>query len=337
MDRIPIWMRYIDDIFLIWQGNSDTLQEFMKSLNTNDCNIFVTYQSSRDRIDFLDVTVWRDCNNMLQTTIYRKETSTNSLLHASSAHPKYMINSVPVGQFLRLRRICSNNEDFEVKARDLCERFYERRYGRRAVKRAYHRAKYSTRHTLLYARNERRDPPNKIRFITNYHAQFSRMKECLHKAWPILQADSILKQILPKNPSVTIRRSKNLRDGLVRSHYQEGPGLRFIDGVGPRCGCAPCGRCVACPNIDRTDTFTNSSGSKTYEIRQRITCTTRNVIYFATCPCGLIYIGLTTRQLKVRVREHVLGIAAAADHFGLYLAILRHIIIVMALHLELEV
>lgn len=30
------------------------------------------------------------------------------------------------------------------------------------------------------------------------------------------------------------------------------------------------------------------------------------VIYFAICPCGLIYIGLTSRDLRQRVREHVL-------------------------------
>ncbi|CAJ0932124.1 unnamed protein product, partial [Ranitomeya imitator] len=109
MDRVPLWTRYIDDVFLIWQGSVTLLEEFMGSLNRNDCNIKLTYHSDSKTVEFLDVLVKRDSGDMIQTDIYRKPTSTNTLLHASSAHPGHVIQAVSTG-FLSL-----NDMDYKAK------------------------------------------------------------------------------------------------------------------------------------------------------------------------------------------------------------------------------
>ncbi|CAJ0959600.1 unnamed protein product, partial [Ranitomeya imitator] len=315
MDRVPLWTRYIDDIFLVWQGSSHELDMFMMDLNSNDLNIRLTHTSNSDFVEFLDVTVKRGPNGEINSDVYRKPTSTNLLLHASSSHPRHMIQSVPVGQFLRLRRICSSDTDFERQAEDLKNRFLERGYSRRVLKRAYNRARHSHRNDLLYKpTNVNRQPDNQSRFITNFNCHSTSIRSALQRSWHVLQVDPILAKFLPERPPITFRRSKNLRDLLTRSHYEEEPRVTFLNQGNPRSGCVPCGHCVACCNIDRSDTFSNSSGSKVYKIKKFITCTTRYVIYYAVCPCGLIYVGLTTRLLKVRVREHVLGIQAAAGH-----------------------
>ncbi|CAJ0933024.1 unnamed protein product [Ranitomeya imitator] len=106
---------------------------------------------SSDRIAFLDVLVFKGKDNCLQTDLYRKTTAVNSFLHASSSHPPAMIRAIPIGQFLRLRRICSTDEDFEKQAMDLKLRFVERGYSRRSIKKAYNRAKNTTRHQALYS------------------------------------------------------------------------------------------------------------------------------------------------------------------------------------------
>ncbi|KAM4012040.1 uncharacterized protein ACNLHF_005390 isoform 1-T3 [Anomaloglossus baeobatrachus] len=313
MDRVLLWARYIDDIFLIWQGSLVELHQFMSVLNSSGRNILITYQWSHEQVEFLDVLVRKDAEFVLQTDLYRKPTSTNTLLHASSAHPQYMIRSVPTGQFLRLRRICSTNADFERQSLDLMERFRERGYSRRMIKRAYHRAKYSCRDNLLYS-DSVPGPSNQVRFITNYSSGFDLVRSSLEHAWPILMADPTLKKVLPSKPQITIRRSKNFRDLLVHSHYAvTNKDRTFLGSMGHtnRSGCSPCGGCVACPNICRGNTFSDSSGNRSFYIKKSITCTSRAVIYYATCPCPKIYVGLTTRQLKVRVREHVLGIEAA--------------------------
>ncbi|XP_073422473.1 uncharacterized protein [Dendrobates tinctorius] len=45
-----------------------------------------------------------------------------------------MVQSVPTGQFLRLRRLCSTNEDFFRQAEDLKERLLERGFSNRMIK-----------------------------------------------------------------------------------------------------------------------------------------------------------------------------------------------------------
>ncbi|XP_069591429.1 uncharacterized protein [Ranitomeya imitator] len=86
----------------------------------------------------------------LSTTVFRKSTATNSLLHASSLHPRSTTNSIPIGQFLRIKRICSEDEQFEEQAELLRSRFKDRGYNRRVIQRGYWRAKNTPRQQLLY-------------------------------------------------------------------------------------------------------------------------------------------------------------------------------------------
>ncbi len=52
-----IWMRYIDDIFLIWTHGQEELQNFIAFCNSRHPNIKFTSDQSRNSVAFLDVTV----------------------------------------------------------------------------------------------------------------------------------------------------------------------------------------------------------------------------------------------------------------------------------------
>ncbi|XP_069618466.1 uncharacterized protein [Ranitomeya imitator] len=86
----------------------------------------------------------------LSTTVFRKSTATNSLLHATSQHPKSTTNSIPIGQYLRIKRICSEEDQFETQAKTLRDRFRDRGYNRRAIQKGYWRAKNTPRQQLLH-------------------------------------------------------------------------------------------------------------------------------------------------------------------------------------------
>lgn len=49
-----------------------------------------------------------------------------------------------------MRRICSSEEDYEKRARDLQQRFLDRGYSKRSTKRAYARAKSHTHQELIH-------------------------------------------------------------------------------------------------------------------------------------------------------------------------------------------
>ncbi|CAJ0930781.1 unnamed protein product [Ranitomeya imitator] len=286
----------------------------MAQLNRNSLNIKLTYKAHRHKIDFLDISLEVDGMGTLHTDVYRKTTSVNALLHASSSHTSHTIKAIPVGQFLRMRRICSTDQKFEVQAENLKDRFKARGYSNRCIKRAYLRAKNTERHELLFGKKKKTASDNCVRFISTYNCQWKRMQEIINSHWSILFTDPILASQIPMKPQFTAKRGKSIKDLLVKSHYVAkatnplNPGNR-----GPTWGCFPCGDCLACKekNLIRGTHFLPSDGKVKFQIRHHIGCASTYVIYMATCPCSKTYVGLTSRQLRIRVREHVRDIMSA--------------------------
>ena len=50
-----------------------------------------------------------------------KPTDSHSYLFYSSSHPLHVDNHIPYSQFLRLRRLCSEDSDFSLKSEKMCE------------------------------------------------------------------------------------------------------------------------------------------------------------------------------------------------------------------------
>ncbi|CAJ0934659.1 unnamed protein product [Ranitomeya imitator] len=302
------------DLLIIWQGPDDALHNFMQELNNNVYNIKLTYQTSKTEVDFLDIKIEVDENLYLQTDVFRKSTAVNSLLHANSGHPYSTIRAIPVGQHLRMKRICSSTAKFEAQASDLRVRFQARGYSNRSIRQGYLRARHAPRDELLCSngRNQKRkEQQDVIRYITTYNSEWSTMRGCLQKHWDILRSDPTLSKCLTNYPAMTARKSKNLRDLLVSSHYAPKKTKYDFGSGGPPKGCFPCRNCITCPNICRTTTFDSVDGSRTYTINHHINCNTTQVVYYAVCGCPKIYVGLTSRRLGTRIREHVRDIMAA--------------------------
>ncbi|CAJ0955519.1 unnamed protein product [Ranitomeya imitator] len=310
MGQVQNWMRYIDDVMFVWEGDEEGLETLMRKLNDNKINVKLTFKSGRC-LEFLDIWVETASDGSVCTDVFRKPTSTNSYLHAESSHPVSTIRGIPIGQFLRVKRICSNDILFEKQCEELTRRFEDRGYSRRMIRRGYRRAKSTTRNELLYTNKikERKDE-KQVRFISTFNGQWNNLKDLICKHWKVLLTDPVLKQVLPQAPQCVARRSANMKDLLVHSHYNPKRPLLGSD-LSP--GFFPCGLCKACLNLDKSKHFFNAEGTRRYDIRKHLTCSSKEVIYQATCPCGKIYIGLTTREFKIRVREHILDIEKAAS------------------------
>ena len=64
------YLRFIDDIFLIWNGTKTEFDNFLKKIN--ECG-----RMSKTEINFLDTTVFK-VNNKLRTKLYVKPTDRKS-------------------------------------------------------------------------------------------------------------------------------------------------------------------------------------------------------------------------------------------------------------------
>ena len=72
-------------------------------------------------------------------------------------------------------------------------------------------------------------------------------------------------------------------------------------------GCSHCGkRCDLCKKfLLQASKFQSSATGRFYPIRQNVSCSSKNVIYLATCSkCNLQYVGSTSTVFKVRFRNH---------------------------------
>ena len=82
-----MFLKFIDDLFMICTGSEQELQDFMSDLNKKHPLIKFGFKYSQTKIEFLDVLVYKYHNNMLQTTMYRKQTDRQNCLDARSEHP----------------------------------------------------------------------------------------------------------------------------------------------------------------------------------------------------------------------------------------------------------
>ena len=103
-----LWVRFIDDILLIWDHGEEELQTFISHLNNAHKTIKFTTEISKERVNFLDTSVVVEADGQITTDLFVKPTDSNNYLLYTSAHPKHCKRGIPYGQFLRLRRICSN-------------------------------------------------------------------------------------------------------------------------------------------------------------------------------------------------------------------------------------
>ena len=66
---------------------------------------------------------------------HRKVTSASTYLLSTSAHPSHTFVGIVKSQLIRLRRICSNNEDFNVSVENLKSRCLDSGYSASMVNR----------------------------------------------------------------------------------------------------------------------------------------------------------------------------------------------------------
>lgn len=133
------WHRYIDDVLFFWSGTRNELYRLMDLLAINEYNLTFTMDCSQSKIKFLDLQICVDADGVLYYSLYCKSSSGNTILHASSAHPKQLLDSIPYSQYLTLKRNCMLNVDFHQAADDLYIKLQKRGYSHSLLKKAFNK------------------------------------------------------------------------------------------------------------------------------------------------------------------------------------------------------
>lgn len=299
-NNILMYQRYIDDVFILWKGDEESLRCFHRYLNSVNEHLNFTLDLDHSQISFLDVLVIKEGEN-LHTDLYRKPTDRNTLLRGDSYHPSHLIKSLPISQFHRARRICSSDQLYTAQASDLTQRFHERRYRREWVDAASARFANATQDQCLTPKSDTvTRKRNSTLCVTRYSPLGSEFKKIIKKHWHVVQTDPKLKDVFKNPPALVFRRAPNLRDMLVRSHNPVNRQKPFNVPDGNY----KCGNCAQCGYTQKCSTYTHPHTGKALNIRGVINCNSQFVVYLLKCPCGLAYVGKTCRALRTRIAEH---------------------------------
>ena len=181
-----IWLRFLDDIFVVWDHSIESLHSFIDALNSFHPSIKFTYNISTKTVNFLDVTVSKSVNLEFVTNAYVKSTNVHQYVEYSSCHPKSCKNVIPYSQSKRYRRIISNDKKLEECILQLRDFFFERNYPASIVDEALGNVSSLTQDEALQTSIKTRDK-NVIPFVIEYNPSLPNIGLVINKYWDLLQ------------------------------------------------------------------------------------------------------------------------------------------------------
>ena len=297
------YMRYLDDIWGVWQHSESEFQLFLEILNTHDPSITLKSCQHLSSVDFLDTTTFKGPDFAMSLTldvkVYFKPTDTHALLHANSFHPKHTFAGLLKSQLLRFQRICSRTSDFWAAVKILFQALSLRGYSRSA-------RRLSLKEFKLVR------PPvegQRIPLVTTYSTSSSRLTRCVRNNFQCLLDSTTY---LPGyNIIAAYRRNKNIRDLLIRAKL----------------------RPLVEPKVDRRSYFYNfvpwahnKNNGDVFPTDRHSDINTKNCVYLIRClACDLQYVGETGNTIRVRFHQHKHNIKRKKDaHLPLVAHFVEH-------------
>jgi hypothetical protein len=142
-----LWLRYVDDTFVIWPHGKEELQKFLQHLNSLHQAIQFTIEiENNNQLPFLDVLVKKKKDGTFGHSVYRKPTHTDRYLDNASHHHPIQKTSMLKTLFYRAYRI-SDDESLAKEKCYLTRALKQNGYRERALRRAS---------KLVEANNDRR-------------------------------------------------------------------------------------------------------------------------------------------------------------------------------------
>ena len=211
--QIHIYRRYIDDIFFIWRSTAKKLETFMEHCNTTHPSIKFTFVSSKQKIDFLDVTVYLDKKRYLQTTVYQKPSKRNTYLHRTSLHAPHIFSNIIYNQTKRFISINSSDTNLKKQVSQLKKCFLKRGYRRGDTTNQINRAlNHKPHHSIK--------PKPRVSSIAcrmSHSIQSKYQQQNIKRIWNQYTNNTRLRNIWPSTPSFTAPYHANLAKLLIRA------------------------------------------------------------------------------------------------------------------------
>ena len=145
----------------------------------------------------------------IETELYTKPTDKHQYLLVSSCHPQHTKRSIPFSLALRLRRICSNPDNYKLRTNELIDYLANRSWIE------IQRASDILRTDALT--NKPKTQTETTPFVITYNPALPNLAHIIHKHSNVLYSSDRCRNVFKNLPLVAYRRCKNISDILVRA------------------------------------------------------------------------------------------------------------------------
>ena len=292
-----IWLRFIDDVFMIWTEGEDKLKEFLSYINTVHPAIQFTHEYSSQSVNFLDVSVTLEHDGSVTTDLYTKPTDTHQFLHMDSCHPNHTKKAIAFSQAIRILRICSDPATARTRCDELIEYLVRRGHGRRRTRQQVQRA------CDAYYNPQPRPVCDVKRtyFTVKFHPGLPDIKGTLNKYLPLLYTSDRMREVVKNPPLISFSQGNSLGNLLCRARLRNSSEDTEVT---PSQQCDG-RRCQLCPSFIASDKVISTSNGRTFTCRNQGTdCNTKWAVYLIKCGvCGKQYVG-QSNNIRLRMNCH---------------------------------
>ena len=263
-------------LFFTWNYDKTSLEHFInfcKNYSSNqsmNSHITFTYDYSTDYVYFLDTKV-KFKEQKLMTEIYSKPTASFQYLHRTSYHPPHTFRSILRSQFIPIRRICSDINDYWSHSKRFTNFFKSRGFNRMIIDKISTEISKIQRQDLF--NNNRPSIPinqllqtertSRIPFVTTWHQKLSGFQSTIHHRYQEMINDyPELKCVFPAPPILAFRRNRNLGNLFVHTSLTK-PTPNTLHPSGYSRPCKSNRHCKLCPSMSNTNSVTNRLTNRT--------------------------------------------------------------------------
>ena len=217
--RPELWLRYIDDIFMVWAHPLNELHAFLSEINNIDKKITFTAEISQQDCNFLDLTIYKspsfEKTDLLSTSIYYQPTNTFSFPLNTSYIPMHIHKGIAIGEMTRVIRNTTSPTIRKKYRRKLVKHFMRRGYDKRILKRVWN-IKHAERETML--RPKKKTPlwerPNPL--CIEFAKCRPTVQKILTHRWRIMHNDFRLLTLFPDSPAPVFTSRPKLKSILSK-------------------------------------------------------------------------------------------------------------------------
>lgn len=306
-----IYLRYLDDIFGLWDQSEAAFIDFFNILNSHHPRIKLKYTLNLHEIPFLDTVVFftpaGQGQKQLSTKVYFKDTDRHSLLFNSSYHPQHTFRSIIKSQLIRFHRICSFPHHVEEATGVLFEALRPRGYSKRFLRtiKGEVATQFATGReaTLQITTNECKLIP----FVMTFSHHLGHFNKSIKQHFNSTQLQ--IPSLASFKVILAYRRNKNLKDMLVHTALNK------------------TARPPRDPHFIHLKHVVGGRPDSGAPIWQKFTLLSSNLVYAIRCTrCGAIYVGETGATIKQRLYQHIYHINKNNNNKLLYTHFQHHLV-----------